>query len=93
MDPSLSLSSITQQGSSYSRINSEYLPRSRNMIPRDHSPFKNDSIPELRDLSQERTMSKIRSRNNSQSKSPKNTINDLEQNWKRIKEEHLNFEK
>jgi hypothetical protein len=63
------------------------------MIPRDCSPFKTESIPEIRDLSQERAMSKIRSRNNSQSKSPKNTLIDLEQSWKRIKEEHSNFEK
>ena len=66
---------------------------------------KTNSIPELKDLNQERTLSRLKSRGSSNSKSPKNNLNfngnnnnpqttflnDLENQWKNMKEDHQNF--
>ena len=63
---------------------------------------KNGSIPEIKDLTQERTLSRLKSRASSNSKSPKNNLNfngnvqnnflkDLENQWKNMKEDHQNF--
>lgn len=64
---------------------------------------KTNSIPELKDLNQERALSRIKSRASSNSKSPKNNfsfnntnntatyIKDLENQWKNMKEDHHNF--
>lgn len=64
---------------------------------------KTSSIPELKDLNQERALSRIKSRASSNSKSPKNNfsfnnanntatyIKDLEHQWKNMKEDHRNF--
>ena len=71
------------------------------------NPFiseKTNSIPELKDLAQERALSRLKSRASSNSKSPKNNLNfngnapqqgtflkDLENQWKNLKEDHHNF--
>lgn len=73
------------------------LPRTRIFVnsSKELSPFrteKTSSIPELKDLSQERAFSRLKSRNSSSSKSPKKTLNDLELQWRKIKDEHQNFE-
>ena len=64
---------------------------------------KTNSIPELKDLNQERALSRIKSRASSHSKSPKNNfafnngnnstafVQDLENQWKNMKEDHHNF--
>lgn len=62
---------------------------------------KTNSIPELKDLNQERALSRLKSRGSSNSKSPKNGLNfngnqtqflkDLESQWRNLKEDHRNF--